>query len=137
MNGSLIISSNVTTPVKPGTAIAASLFSTNFGYRITYEDIHGSLRQLSYSYRVLNKTAGTSEGTGWADGQLISNSTSLTRSTLATTQVMFTTNGTTDTEPSHQTVYRYTNGQIQALVDNNVGFPNATANDTWLACEYS
>ncbi|KAH7355419.1 hypothetical protein BKA65DRAFT_239495 [Rhexocercosporidium sp. MPI-PUGE-AT-0058] len=65
--GEYIISSNVTTPVSPNTQLAAALFSKDIGYRVTYQDINGSLRQLAYA----NNTQGVV--TNWADGNVTGN----------------------------------------------------------------
>ncbi|KAG4433043.1 hypothetical protein IFR05_011482 [Cadophora sp. M221] len=62
--GEHIISSNIATPVSPNTKIAAALFSKDIGYRVTYQDIRGSIRQLAYA----NNTQGVV--TNWADGNL-------------------------------------------------------------------
>lgn len=65
--GEYAISTNLTTPVSPNTRLAAALFSKDIGYRVTYQDTHGSLRQLAYA----NNTQ--SVVTNWADGNLIGN----------------------------------------------------------------
>ncbi len=56
-------------PVSPKTKLAAALFSNNIGYRVTYQDTHGSLRQLAYA----NSSRGVV--TDWADGNLTGNFT--------------------------------------------------------------
>ncbi|KAL2070208.1 hypothetical protein VTL71DRAFT_13234 [Oculimacula yallundae] len=67
--GEYIISSNVTIPVSPNTQLTAALFPTRVGYRVTYQDTQGSLRQLAYANS-------SQEGvTSWADGNLTGNFT--------------------------------------------------------------
>ncbi|PVH77254.1 hypothetical protein DL98DRAFT_573896 [Cadophora sp. DSE1049] len=79
--GEHIISSNITIPISPDTQIAAALFSKDIGYRVTYQDIHGSVRQLAYA----NNTRGVV--TNWADGNLTGNLTMPDGSAIATTYV--------------------------------------------------
>ena len=79
--GEHIISSNVTTPVSPNTSLAAALFSKDIGYRVTYQDIHGSIRQLAYA----NNTQGIV--TNWADGNFTGNLTVPDGGAIATTYV--------------------------------------------------
>jgi hypothetical protein len=78
------ISSNVSIPVSPKTRLSAALFLTDVGYRVTYEDMNGSVRQLSYA----NSTKGVI--TPWADGKPISNFTVMDGYALATTYTVRT-----------------------------------------------
>ncbi|KAH7411486.1 hypothetical protein BKA64DRAFT_382429 [Cadophora sp. MPI-SDFR-AT-0126] len=79
--GEHIISSNISPPISPNTELAAALFSKDIGYRVTYQDVHGSLRQLAYA----NNTQGVV--TDWADGNLTGNLTVPDGAAIATTYV--------------------------------------------------
>ncbi|KAH7393564.1 hypothetical protein BKA64DRAFT_746607 [Cadophora sp. MPI-SDFR-AT-0126] len=114
--GGFIISSDVTVPVRQGTGLSVALLSSDFGYRVTYEDIHGSVRQLSYS----NTTQG--DVTYWADGALVKNGTTGKSSALATTYLP----SPNDTVPAQQTIYQFTDDQIQSSISKNSTFINQT-----------
>ncbi|PVH71546.1 hypothetical protein DL98DRAFT_614090 [Cadophora sp. DSE1049] len=115
--GGFIISSNVTIPVKQGTGLSVALLSANFGYRVTYEDIHGSVRQLSYS----NTTKGVV--TYWADGALVKNGTTGNSSALATTYLP----SPNDTVPAQQNIYQVANNQIFSSINKDSTFINHTS----------
>ncbi|KAK0116429.1 hypothetical protein ONS95_013447 [Cadophora gregata] len=115
--GGFIISSKVTVPVKQGTGLSVALLSTNFGYRVTYEDIHGSIRQLSYS----NTTEGVV--TYWNDGALVKNGTTRNSSALATTYLP----SVNDTIPAEQTIYQVSDDQILSVTNKNTTFINQTS----------
>ncbi|KUJ11400.1 uncharacterized protein LY89DRAFT_787002 [Mollisia scopiformis] len=119
--GGYLISANVTIPIKPNTGLSAALLSADLGYRITYEDIYGAVRQIGYS----NTTKGVV--TPWADGVLASNSTSLNGSALATTFVQ----SPNTTEPAQQTIYQLVDDQILPFVDNQATAMNQT--QSWVA----
>lgn len=59
--GNYDISMNIKTPISNSTGLAATLSSADFGYRITYEDTNGVVRQIHYAQS--NTTNIT-----WADG---------------------------------------------------------------------
>ncbi|KAH9207248.1 hypothetical protein DL95DRAFT_468856 [Leptodontidium sp. 2 PMI_412] len=67
--GERTISVNVTVPVNSKTKLAAALFSQNVGYRVTYQDALGSIRQLAYA----NSTKGVV--THWGEGNQTGNFT--------------------------------------------------------------
>ncbi|KAG4415476.1 hypothetical protein IFR04_011409 [Cadophora malorum] len=115
--GGFIISSNVTVPVRQGTGLSVALLSTNFGYRVTYEDIHGSVRQLSYS----NTTKGVV--TYWADGTLVKNGTAGNSSALATTYLP----SPNDTVPAEQTIYQVADNKVFSSINKNSTFINQTS----------
>jgi len=119
--GAYPISLNVTVPVRSGTGLSAALLSTDLGYRVSYEDIHGSLRQISYS----NNTEGVV--TPWADGVLTSNLTSANGSALSTTYIQ----SPNATAPAQQTVYQLSNDQILSMIDNRTTAINET--QVWFA----
>ncbi|KAL2069522.1 hypothetical protein VTL71DRAFT_14201 [Oculimacula yallundae] len=77
--GEYLISKNVTVPVANNTMLAASLYLKDIGYRVTYEDITGSLRQLTYA----NDTKTGVQN--WNDGAKIDNFTVQHGYALATT----------------------------------------------------
>lgn len=104
--GEYLISLNVTVPVKLGTGLSASLLSTDLGYRLTYEDTEGSIRQLSYA----NNTKG--EVTYWADGAFLANSTTTNTSALATAYIP-----ATNTTSASQTIYQISNDEIVPYVN--------------------
>ncbi|KAH9203175.1 hypothetical protein DL95DRAFT_419255, partial [Leptodontidium sp. 2 PMI_412] len=118
--GGYIVSSKLKIPVRPGTGLAASLLSSDFGYRLSYEDIYGSVRQLSYS----NSTKGLV--TYWADGALVNNVTVANSSALTTTYVQ----SPNATIPAQQTVYQISNDQIVPTVNSHSTFINDT--QTWV-----
>ncbi|CZT51871.1 uncharacterized protein RSE6_13082 [Rhynchosporium secalis] len=66
--GNWFISNSVTIPVSPTTQLTAAIFPSNMGYRVTYQDTQGALRQLAYAN-------GTRGETTWADGNLTGNYT--------------------------------------------------------------
>lgn len=117
--GGYLISVNVSVPVKPGTSLAASVLSNDLGYRVTYEDIHGSVRQIGYS----NNTQGVVSP--WADGALTSNLISTSGSALATTWVL-SPGGPNSTAPAQQTVYQADGNQIIGAIDNQTTAFNQT-----------
>lgn len=102
--GEYIISRKISVPVSPRTWLAAALFSNNIGYSITYQDINGSVRQLSYA----NSTKGVV--TDWADGNLTTNSTLLDGYALSTA-IRVPTNVTARRE----VVYKVLNIGIQPI----------------------
>ena len=125
--------------MRQGTGLSVALLSTNFGYRVTYEDMHGSVRQLSYS----NTTKGvvtyvcdeqkilvlrfhtpcTDFRCQWADGVLVKNGTAGKSSALATTYLP----SPNDTVPAQQTIYQVANNQIFASINKNSTFINQTS----------
>jgi len=97
----------------------------SIGYRVTYEDIYGSLRQLSYANNTGNVT-------NWADGSLISNLSTTVGSPLAT---YFTigSNVTAKTE----TVFQVYDSQIVPLVATVDNITNSIHdNETWSASKH-
>ncbi|KAH6696707.1 hypothetical protein BKA61DRAFT_682918 [Leptodontidium sp. MPI-SDFR-AT-0119] len=108
--GEHIISSNVTTPVSPNTKLAAALFSKDIGYRVTYQDIHGSIRQLAYA----NNTQGVV--TNWADGNLTGDLTVPDGYAISTTYV-----SPSNTTRIRETIYAADEGGVRlssAVVQN-------------------
>jgi hypothetical protein len=125
--GEYNISVNVTIPVNPKTRLSAALLSTNLGYRVTYEDIHGSVRQISYA----NSTKGVV--TPWADGNLTGNFTVTDGYALATTYTV-----KTNVTAASETVYQIFNGKIQPLnsiVDNKTN--SILDKETWVSSKFA
>jgi hypothetical protein len=118
--GGYLISLNVTIPVKSGTGLAAALLSTDFGYRVTYQDIRGSIRQLSYSNTNENVI------TPWADGILTTNTTISNGSALSMTYVP----SPNDTVPARQTIFQRSGDQILQFVNSQTTFINRS--QTWV-----
>ena len=137
--GGFIISSNVTVPVRQGTGLSVALLSTNFGYRVTYEDIHGSVRQLSYSnttkgvvtYVCDDQKIPASQFSAqfadlwsqWADGTLVKNGTAGNSSALATTYLP----SPNDTVPAEQTIYQVADNKVFSSINKNSTFINQTS----------
>jgi len=124
--GEYNISVNATIPVNPKTGLSAALLSKDLGYRVTYEDIYGSVRQISYA----NNTKGVV--TPWADGNLTGNFTVKDGYALATTHA-----AKTNVTAASETVFQIFNGKIQPLhsvVDNKT---NAILDkETWVSSKF-
>lgn len=114
-----MVSGNVTLPIRPGTGLGAVLLSADLGYRVTYEDIYGSIRQIGYS----NSTKGIV--TPWSDGVRTINSTG--NGSLAMTYV----GSPNSTTPAQQTIFQVSNDSILSFNDNNVTAMNQS--QSWIS----
>jgi len=105
--GELYITAKATNQASPNTRLAAVLISKDFGYRVTYEDVNGTLRQFDY--------AQNSKGviTPWSDGKRIGNATITSGGhALAST---YDNRVNLTTGPVPQTVYHLAGDTIQPL----------------------
>lgn len=105
------ISTQVTIAVHPETKLSAALLGNDLGYRITYQDIHGSIRQLSYA----NSTKGIV--TSWADGALVTNSTGMTGKLVGLSTVFVRV---TNTTAPLQTIYPLIDGDIHSMTEDKI-----------------
>ncbi|KAG4436719.1 hypothetical protein IFR05_007802 [Cadophora sp. M221] len=122
--GERTISVNVTVPVNSKTKLAAALFSQNVGYRVTYQDALGSIRQLAYA----NSTKGVV--TNWAEGILTGNFTVPDGYGLATS-IRKPTNVTSQREIVYQVmadgvqpITSKTDNKTMSILDQKTWFAN-------------
>lgn len=103
--GELYITAKATNQASPSTKLAAVLISKDVGYRVTYEDVKGKLRQFDY--------AQDSKGviTPWSDGKPVGNTTILGSGHAIASTYIYKANLTT--EPVPQTVYHLVGNTIQ------------------------
>ena len=103
--GELYITAKAANQPSPNTRLAAVLISKDVGYRITYEDKTGLLRQFDY--------AQDSKGviTPWSDGKRVGNTTVTGSGHALASTYIYKANLTTDPVP--QTVYHLVGDTIQ------------------------
>lgn len=123
-----IISNNVSVPVSSNTGLAAAIFQQDQGYRVTYEDARGTIRQLAYA----NTTSGLLYQ--WEDGKAIGGLTSSDSHALSYTWTPYVPAQSQDT-----TVFQALNGTIRSVTSKiQLASTWAESGDgTWVNCKPS
>lgn len=125
--GQSFVSQNVDVQPSPRTKLSAALFDQNVGYAVTYQDIHGSLKQVTYANTTHNGLV------SWQAGQLVSNLNVTAGLGLATSYVL-PINGT----GWRETVYQVVGSSIVPMSASTSNLTNSIIDHKyWSQSEFS